>query len=268
MPERKSILASIWNSAPLRTLLGAACLLGAVVSPAAAQKPGAGRLDDPTLSAGDLKIEARRATLLMAECFVRGGRSFVMNFIAYPAESKQARWAWGQLGYHRWCLPDANMKFSGTLLRGALFQALYLRDFGATDAGSFAAVPVIDYAATYRAKSDKTFESAVGQSRFGDCVVRANPVTARSLIRSKIGSPEELSSFANLASALNGCVTKGRLVNFSRSALRGLVAEGLYRLMAAKAGKTVSSNAIQSLPRDAVAASMAREAGRNRSKAL
>ncbi len=135
------------------------------------------------------------------------------------------------------CLDNGQLRFKYTLFRGALFEALYMSRFRARPAADIEHAPAIDY--SLGATPETNPASVVTETalrNFADCVVRANPGAARALILSKVTSKEESAAFATLQTGLNACLSRGVELSFSRPILRGLVAEVLYRLSAAKAG--------------------------------
>jgi hypothetical protein len=64
----------------------------------------------------------------------------------------------------------------------------------------------------------------------GQCVVRANPVNAQILLRSKINSDEEMQAIQGLVPNLRACVDKGSQFKLDRESLRGVIALNFYRL--------------------------------------
>lgn len=86
------------------------------------------------------------------------------------------------------------------------------------------------------AEAVKNYEQAQAfayVSRFGECVVRANPAGARALLATASDSVEEKAAFANLSSAMGNCLEEGSKIELSKLVLRGTVAVNYYRLAAA-----------------------------------
>lgn len=118
------------------------------------------------------------------------------------------------------------------VLRGALYEALYVRDFGALESNiSFGsrhpAYPVA------RAEQRKPRDNEVTKAydkfmTLGECVVRASPSDARDLVLSKVETPEEIAAVQNIARLVPRCTTES--MSFSKSMLRMTIAEPLYRL--------------------------------------
>lgn len=70
-------------------------------------------------------------------------------------------------------------------------------------------------------------------SRYGECIVRADPVASRNWLLTIPDGPEESSRIDAMRAAFTACL-KGGTSKFTRSALRGTVAINYYRLAMAK----------------------------------
>ena len=136
------------------------------------------------------------------------------------------------------CLPVENvgaisLKFKPVLMRGGLFEAFYIKDFAAVAAATFDDVPTIAYPAGDVSKNAEAARYNV-QMDIGDCVVRKAPAEARSLLVTEVASGAEGAAVTALVPALSACAMKGQTVSLSKSIVRGMIAEPLYRLTAAK----------------------------------
>jgi hypothetical protein len=70
-------------------------------------------------------------------------------------------------------------------------------------------------------------------SRYGECVVRLDPLNSRKLLSTKPSSPEEGTVFGLLYPTLASCLEPGRTVTINRGMVRGTVAVNYYRLVTA-----------------------------------
>lgn len=141
------------------------------------------------------------------------------------------------------------MSFSGDLYRYALADALINAEFATegpkslSDRLPLAHVPMPDQdalsarLATTRSKARKAelqegFDSQAAtawSSRYGECIVRAEPENVRLWILTPPDIPEELSRINALRKAFSQCLLGGTL-RFNRVVMRGLVALNYYRL--------------------------------------
>ncbi len=67
-------------------------------------------------------------------------------------------------------------------------------------------------------------------SKFGECIVRANPSDSLDLLNSPVVSPAEDAAFAALGKTLKSCLLDEYTRSWNKTALRGAVAYSYYRL--------------------------------------
>lgn len=124
------------------------------------------------------------------------------------------------------CMYLGRLVFSDSVLRGALYRALYRRNFEKAPV-ALKAEP-IDYMADFQGQPDRSQYVALRQ--FSECVVRANPAASRELTLALAGTQRAKTAFAMLMPAFGPCVPQGNNVSFSKSMIAGLIGESLYRL--------------------------------------
>jgi hypothetical protein len=95
-------------------------------------------------------------------------------------------------------------------------------------------VPAIDYAAMAPRQMSSDTQLHLAMVGIADCVVRARPAEASTLISGKIDESEER-EFAVLNTAFNACLMEGEKLSVSRPLLRSAVAEALYNAAKASA---------------------------------
>ncbi len=102
-----------------------------------------------------------------------------------------------------------------------------------------------DFAPPRRARKGELEElakrraSEVGRiylSRFGECIVRANPSGSLNLLKSPITSPAEDAAFAALGGTLKSCLIDEYSLSLNKTVLRGAIAYNYYRLARPSAG--------------------------------
>jgi hypothetical protein len=137
------------------------------------------------------------------------------------------------------CVPRSfgtvRMQFDAQLFRAALFGALYQRDFGRAPPPSFDSVQPLIIAAEFDGPDSAIPAEIVFARIVGDCVARADPAAAHRLVTTRVASADEKEALGAVVPRLAGCVAAGRQAAFSRSMLRGLLAEALYKLRQAAA---------------------------------
>jgi hypothetical protein len=206
------------------------CALASVAAPAAAQSSAA--LDPAAL------VAARQSLAEFATCLSTSKQDRIARLFDLPVDSPEYRRIAQRLyeTEDSACVSDGSLKYNRVLFSGALFGALYTRDFGYGGPSSFPETLTTRYAERYRAPHSADARQAIALEAFGECVARAEPATARQLLLSTPGTAAEQTQFAALAPRFGACVVKDARVEMSKSIVRGAVAEGLYRLSRA-AGK-------------------------------
>jgi len=116
------------------------------------------------------------------------------------------------------------------LVRGAIAQALYQRDFR-----GFGESPRDDrfidlnlpVEATFGAANDRTTQLY----RWSDCVVRNDSAGAHRLLHSVIGSPGEVQALAGLQAFMSGCMPAGQQLSIRPWEVRSLFAQSAYHTL-------------------------------------
>ncbi|MEA3008447.1 MAG: hypothetical protein QOJ91_139 [Sphingomonadales bacterium] len=223
----------------LRLLLAVAAV---ALSPAALGAQASGSMETGSLitnrPAGGLgtgRGDARVISRQFAECSIKRGRGIAERYLAAPIGSKDYSKLQRQVLVDD-CLGAGELTLPGEVIRGALFEQLYLIDYRTRPAADLAAVAAIDYTAGYSAPVAVDAGNGIALAQFGDCVARANPSDAHKLLVNIPGSAGESDAVHGLMSHLGACIPAGRKISFSRSVLRSAVAEGLYRLVRAANG--------------------------------
>lgn len=161
------------------------------------------------------------------------------------------------------CLPSTvgrgiRLQMDDLSLKAAIAQTLIYRDLQNSEFSDFAKVPPLPHRQPYPLKTvdDKTGlplseKSIKGQqeaiarktlaytvSRFGECVVRTDPASARNVVFAAVGTPEEMAAMKAMAPILSSCIAKGENVAFTRLSIRNTLAVNYYRLANAMSGGT------------------------------
>lgn len=116
------------------------------------------------------------------------------------------------------CLVAGRLQISPPLLRGALYRALYLRDFAFMSKDAQVALKTMPGEAT---------------PNFGDCVARLSPDGARALVMANPDTQGERAAIQTLRQALADCLPPKQQVHFTMWGLQATLSEALYKRTAA-----------------------------------
>jgi hypothetical protein len=202
------------SSAPF--LLGASLALVPLGAWAQVLPDPAARLSTRDISPAD---QARDTMNRYAECIMKTRPAAVRRALSRPdavIPVELAKIADGD------CLMNGELRMNASLFRGAIFRAIYMRDF------SHEPLPSAWGEAAMTASANPLLT-------FADCVVQLDPNNARSFVLAKPATPDERDAVANLSATLGRCVAPGDQVGFSKTVLQGALAEALYRRTEASA---------------------------------
>lgn len=208
----------------------AALLLGLplmmIWSPAGAQQTGSLVKQRSAEVSEEGKIPARIVLQQFARCVVAKYRTRVDEILNLPLGSADYIPLLNK-ALSSSCLRNGNLRMPRPNIRGALFEAAYIADFGSR--------PVVfsDGQSTgFAAKNAgaEGWRTAVALEQFGECVSLGHSPGVRELLASYPGSAREAAAIQALRPAMSACVPKGENFSFSPTVLRGSLAEGLYWL--------------------------------------
>ncbi len=114
------------------------------------------------------------------------------------------------------CLAGGTLRMDPGILEGALYRALYFRDFGE----DHEMAPVAMTVPTSASDSWQTF---------GDCVVRTDPRNAQAFLLADPATPEEAAALEGVRPALAACISPEQQVGFSPARLQAVLARALYQ---------------------------------------
>jgi hypothetical protein len=128
------------------------------------------------------------------------------------------------------------MRFPPDLFRASLYSAMYQREFGAPPPAGIAALPPLRLSDEFDGEAAAVPVAIAALRMLGDCAARADVADTHALLLTRIGTDEEHRALDRVMPALGNCLPAGRELRFSRSMLRGALAEALYKLRKASAG--------------------------------
>jgi hypothetical protein len=197
-------------------LIGASLALVPIAAQSQIIPDSAVRLSTRDISPAE---QARDTMNRYAECIVKSRPTAVRRALSQPDQAITGELA--KIASND-CLQNGELTMNSSLFRGAIFRAVYMRDFG------HESLPEALEQVAMAAPADPLVA-------FADCVVQLDPEDTRSFVLAEPATPDERGAAANLSASLAGCVAPGDQVGFSKTVLQGALAEALYKRTAAAA---------------------------------
>lgn len=119
--------------------------------------------------------------------------------------------------------------FPPIVLRGLFYEYFFRNEYSSAKVAELTSAPAVSYpVAENRYKTTLQYQFLM---TVGDCVVRKSPMAARDLIVSNVGA-DEAEAVGVVAKLVPACVPNHESLRLSKSILRAMIAEPLYRLSA------------------------------------
>ena len=115
------------------------------------------------------------------------------------------------------------------LVRGAIAQAMFLRDFGSFRRNPDSETSFINL--NLPLQSSPAGSRAVELYRWADCVVRYDTATTERLLRTGVGSPEEGATIGELQNFMAACMPEGAELTVRPWELRSVFAQAAYHTL-------------------------------------
>lgn len=205
--------------------------IAAGLASADSSQPNDSRVVDPhpqSLLGVSSGRDARRILNSFTDCAVVEQRGLVDRLLAAIPGSREEEYRVRQLKATG-CNASVALFADDTLIRGALYESLYLTKFGASAPSDLSRAGPINYAGAVKSDRDKA-SMQVLLRLFADCVTRRNPGGVRALIMAEVGTKRERLAFEAIGRDLSDCLVPDAKLEFSFPSLRGYLAETLYRL--------------------------------------
>ena len=185
--------------------------------------------------------DGQRVLNRFADCLVAGNRPRVEAYLAtVPGSRKAQELVNGMKG--GLCNNSIHLFADDRLIRGALYEALFLVDFRDSAVVGISEASPIEY--TVEARRGNKEEAALhkGLLALADCVTRQDPAGVRELLLAEVGTAREAKAFGALKPSFGPCLYSDQSIEFSRASLRSFLAETLYRLAASQAALRTGTN--------------------------
>jgi hypothetical protein len=183
-----------------------------------------------------VKIDGKNSEVLMAEyvkCVADAKQSMVQKYLSTVPDSENSKKAYKPLivsqCFNRQSFNLSELRFEDTLFRASFFDYLYRKNQAASKKFDFSTLPPAEYSSEYDGKTANLPGVTVVQRKFGDCVVRQAGQEVDTLLSVDIWAPEEKIRISSISSTMGTCLPDGAELKFSRTLLRGTLAESMYK---------------------------------------
>jgi hypothetical protein len=206
-------------------------LAAAASCPATAQTPGP---YNPRTHAREALVEgssvsaARRTLRQFGTCLVKRARREAARVAQVPIGAPDYDKQWNDLVTSE-CLLNGTLRIPRPNLRGAVFEALFLSGDPVANPG-FGDDLKTGFDAPAGADLSDRARTMLALERFGECVARKQPATVTALLKTEPESDAEVATIGALMPDFSACIPKGETFSFSKTVVRGALAEGMYWL--------------------------------------
>lgn len=193
-------------------LFAAAAISAAILPSSASTKPSAAAAaSDPTQQYAKCAVQRYEGAELLA---------------TQPGSPEEAE-VLAEYGRRSCAAPSSN---SG-LLRGVVAEQLFKDDFGAIGSQPTRdSIEIFTVDSSELEAMDANGKKRLEMVAFGTCVAAAYPAKSTELLQTGTGSPAESKLIAEIQPAFSSCLSEGDQLRLEKPELRGVVAEGVYRL--------------------------------------
>lgn len=166
-------------------------------------------------------------------CIAKAHRNNVKRVLALP--DREMNSALRKLATDD-CLIGGRLQMSEPLFRGALYRALYIREFGSEPSKTL-------ITRDSALESARASEGATPMEKFSICVVGISPQHTREFVIGEAGSRAEKEAITALRPALADCLPPKEQVSFTPWGLQASLSEALYKWTVARAQSQTSNPA-------------------------
>jgi hypothetical protein len=224
-----------WVLSPrnLRTLrepfiaLLATCALLSILSPPVFAK--ADTRNDGREAASEM--EGEKAMAEFAQCVVRSNsrEKKALAYLQIPESDPALHHAGYQIARSDCARRGAQMRFKETLFSRSLYTALYQKYYRATPPADDLNIAPADYRSEFTVTKIPVGDAQLALRTFGDCATKQNPKAVHDFVLSDLRSEAEKATVSKVVESLQQCLELDMTLKFSRTILKGLVAESLYK---------------------------------------
>ena len=165
----------------------------------------------------------------VGRCIVQQDRSAAVGFLqAVPVDSETADLSLLPQSVAQRCAEGFGSA-KALLIRGAIAQALFFRDFGGFGLEPRRSVPLVNLALPVQDSPEGSVRNEL--YRWADCVVRNDADHSERLMQSRVGSETEATMIGHLRPYLQVCAPASAQFSVQPAELRAVIAQSAYHSM-------------------------------------
>jgi hypothetical protein len=162
-------------------------------------------------------------------CIVQQDRRAAVGFLqSVPVDSETADLSLLPQNIHQRCAEGVGSA-KALLIRGAIAQALFFRDFGGFGLEPSRAIPLVNLALPVQDSPEGSIRNEL--YRWADCIVRNDADHSERLMQSRVGSDAEATMIGLLRPYLEVCAPAGAQFSVAPAELRAVIAQSAYHSM-------------------------------------
>jgi hypothetical protein len=175
--------------------------------------------------------EAERIMRDFAKCVVstKSREAKAMAFLQLPDGDPQQSVQGSEIAMSGCAPPGSQMRFKPELFSRSIYTALYRKYYYKSVPADFADLEPADYRLEYNSSSVPVLTEQLALRTFADCTVRQNAAAAHQFAITEMQSNAEKEAVPAITASMQQCLNTGATLKFSRTILKGLIAESLYK---------------------------------------
>ncbi len=176
--------------------------------------------------------EAEKAMAAFAKCVIdsKKRQEKALAYLMIPNGDPRQNVEGSAIAKSECAMPGSEMRFQGDLFAGTLYTALYRKYYAKTFPGDLSTIEPAVYESEFKVTTTPVGTEQLALRAFGDCAVLQNPKAAHDFAISEMRGQNEKAALPAVIEATGLCVSAGSTLKFSRTILKGIIAESLFKM--------------------------------------
>jgi hypothetical protein len=183
--------------------------------------------------AEELSVKAAEQTMRdFARCVVSSKKreAKAVEFLKVPDGDPRQRDLGTKIAVSGCAPTGSKMQFQPDLFSRSVYTALYRKYYGKTPPETDKWTVATDYTSEYSVSTTPVRQQQLALRAFADCTASGDAPAAHRFAISEMRGSEEKAALPSVMVWLQKCLPEGTQLRFSRTVLKGLLAESLYKM--------------------------------------